>query len=74
MLEASFRIEKMTYVSRHFLLFWMELEHFCVNQSLKNIFEDITALDGVPQHPMIQAVVGIVGLTDLLGTSSFRKL
>jgi len=41
---------------------------------LKNIFEDITTLDGVPQHPMIQAVVGIVGHADFLRTSRFRKL
>jgi len=41
---------------------------------LKDIFEDVTALERVPQHPMIQAVVGIVGLADLLRTSNFRKL
>ena len=67
-------MKKRRHICRHFLLLWTELEHFLINQSLKNIFKDITALNGVSQHRMIQAVVGIVGLADLLGTSSFREL
>ena len=56
------------------LLLWTELEHVRINQSLKDIFEDVTTLERVPQHPIIQAIVGIVGLTDLLRTSALRKL
>ena len=40
----------------------------------KDVFEDITTLGGVSQHPMIQAVVGIISFTDFLRTSSFGKL
>jgi len=41
---------------------------------LKDVFEDVTALGKVPQHYVVQAVVGIVGLADLLGTPNLRKL
>jgi len=52
----------------------VEFKHLCINQNLKDVFENVTALERVPQHPMIQAVVGIVGLADFFRTSSFRKL
>ena len=52
----------------------MELKHLYINQSLEDVFKDVTTLERVPQHPMIQAVVGIVGVADFLRTSSFRKL
>ena len=52
----------------------MELEHVGINLSLKDIFEDVTALKRVLQHPMIQAVAEIVGLADLLRMSNFGKL
>ena len=69
MSEVDSRTEEMTSVCCHFLLFWAELKHLCIIQSLEDIFEDVTTLERVPQHPMIQAVVGIVGLADLLRTS-----
>jgi len=55
-------------------LFWVELKHLYSNQILEDVFEDVIALERVPQHPMIQAVVGIVSLADFLRASTFRKL
>jgi len=52
----------------------VELEHLCINQSLKDDFQDVRTLGRVLQHPVVQAVIGVVGLTHLLRTSSFRKL
>ena len=40
----------------------------------EDVLEDITALGGVSQHPMVQAVVGTIGFTDFFRASSFMKL
>jgi len=52
----------------------VKLEHLRINQNLENVFEDITALGRVPQYSMVQAIIGVVGLANLLRTSIFRKL
>ena len=41
---------------------------------MENVFEDVIAFGRVPQHPLVQAVIGVVGLAYLLRTSSFKKL
>jgi len=52
----------------------VKIEHLRINESLENVFEDVTTLGRVPQHPVAQVIIGVVGLTNLLRTSSFRKL
>jgi len=64
-------LKEWCHVSCHFLLLPVELEHLRINQSLENVFEDITALDRVPQHPVVQAVIGVVNLAHLLRTLAF---
>jgi len=51
----------------------VKLEHLRINQSLENVFKDVTALGRVPQYPMVQAIIGVVGLANLIRTSNFRK-
>ena len=41
------------HVCSYLHLFWTEFKHLRVNQSLKNIFEDVAILGKVSQHPMI---------------------
>ena len=50
------------------------IKHLYNNQILENIFEDVTALGRMPQHPIVQAIIGVVGLAHLLRTSSFNLL
>ena len=52
----------------------MKLEHLRINQILENVFEDVTALGRVLQHPVVQVIIRVVGLAYLLKTSSFILL
>jgi len=61
-------------VGSYCLLFWAQLLDFSVNQSLKHILEDVAVLGGVPNHPVVQEIFGIIHLADILWASGFRKL
>jgi len=73
-LEVVPELKERRHIGCHFLLLRAELEHLRINQNLENVFEDVTAFGRVPQHPVVQAVIGVVGFAYLFRTSSFRKL
>jgi len=52
----------------------MEFEHVHIYQRLEDIFEDVTALHGMFQYPLVQAVVGVICLVHLLRALAFGSL
>ena len=62
------------HIGSHFLLLQAELELLRINESLENIFEDVTAFGRMPQHPVVQVVIRAVSFAYLFRMSNFKKL